>query len=186
MAEWTKLNEEEAYRGWRSIIRKRFELPDGRRADFDILAARHYVTVAALTEAGEFLLVRQYRPGPEMPLVSFPEGAVDEGESPEESARRELLEETGYEAGALVHLKTFRSSYTDQLQFCLLATGCRKIADPETDDDEFIEVFTLTEAALRQMLFDAKDDTFSNVGCGYLALEKLGKLYGNHFPRQGE
>ncbi len=176
MSMWKKREEREAYSGWRRIIRKRFELPDGRLVDFDILGAAHYVTVAAITQSGEFLLVKQYRPGPEMPLVSFPEGAIDDGESPEQSARRELLEETGYEAGKIVHLKTFRSSYTDQLQFCLLATGCRKIADPKPDDDEFIEVFSLPEKALRQLLSKPQDDTFSNVGCGYLALERLGKL----------
>lgn len=176
MHDWKKLEESKAYEGWRQIIRKRFELPDGRQSDFDIVGARHFVTIAALTEDEDFLLVRQYRPGPEMVMVSFPEGAIDPGESPEEAARRELLEETGYAAGEIVPLKTFRGSYTTQKQHCLLATRCRRIASPQLDEDEFIEVFSLPASALRSLLSNSADDQFTNVGCGYLALEFLGKL----------
>lgn len=173
---WKKLSEHFAYNGWRNIIRKAFELPNGQRMDFDILGAGHYVTVAAVTETGEFILVSQYRPGPEQMLVSFPEGAIDSGEKPEEAARRELLEETGYEAGEITFLKEFRSSYTNQYQYCLLATGCRPTGRQQLDDDEFIEVFTLPPSDFRRLLGDTADTSFHNVGCGYLALEKLGLL----------
>jgi ADP-ribose pyrophosphatase len=176
MKKWKKLEEAYAYKGWRKIIRKRFELPDGRQADFDILGAGHYITVAALTEDHQFLLVRQYRPGPETTLVSFPEGGIDDGETPEEAARRELLEETGYSAGKVIGLKTFRSSYTNQLQFCLLATGCRKTNTPQPDEDEFLEVFCVDAHQLRGLLRNTEDDSFSSVDCGYLALDYLGKL----------
>lgn len=176
MKNWKKIEEAYAYEGWRKIIRKRFELPDGRQADFDILGAAHYITVAALTEDQRFLLVRQYRPGPETTLVSFPEGAIDQGETPEAAARRELLEETGYSAGEIINLKTFRSSYTNQLQFCLLATGCRKTAAPQPDEDEFLEVSSIDSGQLRKLLQNPEDDRFSNVDCGYLALDYLGKL----------
>ncbi len=173
---WKKLGERFAYQGWRKIIRKEFELPNGRRADYDIVGAVHYVTVAALTEDEEFILVRQYRPGPEQLMISFPEGAIDPGEQPEETARRELLEETGYLAGEVTFLKECLSSYTNQRQYCLLATGCRPTGLQQLDDDEFIEVFTLPVTALRRLLTDAADTSFHNVGCAYLALERLGWL----------
>jgi len=178
MGNWLKLGEEYAYEGWRKIIRKHFELPSGKKIDFDILGDRHYVTVAALTEAEEFLLVRQYRPGPEHALLSFPEGAIDSGETPEAAARRELREETGYAAGQLVLLKEFRSSYTTQSQYCLLATGCRAAGPLQPDDDEFIEVLTYSVPDLRRLMRNATDYSFSNVGAAYLALEHLGKLCG--------
>ncbi len=176
MGNWKKLGEEYVFEGWRQIIRKRFELPSGKQVDFDILGARHYVTVAAFTETEEFLLVRQYRPGPEHPLFSFPEGAIDDGETPEAAARRELREETGYAAGEVVLLKEFRSSYTIQSQYCLLATGCRQVGQPRPDEDEFIEVSTLSIPELRRLMRNAADNSFSNVGAAYLALEYLGKL----------
>lgn len=176
MEHWKKLGQEIAYNGWRKIIRKRFELPDGAHADYDVLGAGHYVTVAALTRDQQFVLVRQFRPGPERVLISFPEGAIDRGESPQDAARRELLEETGFAAENITLLKVFSSSYTTQLQYCLLATGCDPIAEPETDHDEFLEVMTLPIADLRRLMCNVDDGTFNNVGCAYLALEYLGRL----------
>lgn len=173
---WKKLWEENRYEGWRKIIRKRFELPNGEKAEFDILGAKHYVTVAAVTDEERFVMVRQFRPGPEQVLVSFPEGAIDEGESLEEAARRELREETGFAAQSIQLLKTFRSSYTNQLQHCLLATGCRPAGSQQTEADEFIEVFTLSIPELRRLMRDTADNSFSNVGCAFLALERLEKL----------
>jgi ADP-ribose pyrophosphatase len=54
-----------------------------------------YVCTVALTPAGEFVLVRQYRPAIERMTLELPAGHVDPGETPAESARRELVEETG-------------------------------------------------------------------------------------------
>ena len=58
-----------------------------------------YTAVVALTETGRLVAVRQYRPAVERWTVELPAGILDPGETPEHCARRELLEETGYEAG---------------------------------------------------------------------------------------
>ena len=60
-----------------------------------------YTAVVALTPEGRILAVRQYRPAVEQFTVELPCGNIDGGETPEESARRELLEETGYQAETL-------------------------------------------------------------------------------------
>jgi ADP-ribose pyrophosphatase len=57
-----------------------------------------YASLLGLTEEGKVLVVRQYRPALERYTVELPSGIVDPGESPIETAARELLEETGYEA----------------------------------------------------------------------------------------
>ncbi len=57
-----------------------------------------YVAVLALTESGQVLLVRQYRPTTESYTLELPSGHAETEEPPEDTARRELLEETGYEA----------------------------------------------------------------------------------------
>jgi ADP-ribose pyrophosphatase len=54
-----------------------------------------YVCTIALTPAGDFVLVRQFRPAIERMTLELPAGHVDPGETPAESARRELIEETG-------------------------------------------------------------------------------------------
>jgi ADP-ribose pyrophosphatase len=58
-----------------------------------------YVSIVALTEEDEILLVRQYRPTTESYTLELPSGHVDAGEPPVQAVARELLEETGYEAG---------------------------------------------------------------------------------------
>ena len=63
-----------------------------------------YVTVLATTTSGRVLVVRQFRPAVEEFTLELPAGHVDSGETAEEAARRELLEETGYVAGDLVLL----------------------------------------------------------------------------------
>ena len=60
-----------------------------------------YAAVIALTLEQRVVLVRQYRPAVERYTLELPSGIVDPGETPAESARRELLEETGYEAHEL-------------------------------------------------------------------------------------
>ncbi|HEY1341762.1 MAG TPA: NUDIX hydrolase [Bryobacteraceae bacterium] len=63
-----------------------------------------YVSVLPMTSDGRIVLVRQYRPAVERVTLELPSGLVDPGETPLDTARRELLEETAYEAGAVKSL----------------------------------------------------------------------------------
>lgn len=66
-----------------------------------VLELQDYVAVVAVTPASEVLLVRQFRPVVGRETLELPSGHVEPGESPEDAARRELLEETGYIAPGL-------------------------------------------------------------------------------------
>ena len=171
MNKWIKETSHYAYKGWRHIIKKQFKMPNGESTVFDVVDNSNYVTVAAFTSEGEAILVRQFRPGPEKELISFPEGYIDKGESPEDAARRELLEETGYEAGRIRHLKTFRSAYSTETRICLLAEDCQLKGDQKLDQQEFIEVLTMPTADLRMLLQNTEVDSFTNVDAAYLALD---------------
>ncbi len=63
-----------------------------------------YIAIVACDTEGRFLLVRQYRPVVEAETIELPSGLVDPGETPEVTARRELIEETGHEAGEVEFL----------------------------------------------------------------------------------
>ncbi|MEL6968584.1 MAG: NUDIX hydrolase [Bacteroidota bacterium] len=143
---WEKIKERIAYDGWRSMLVKTFRLPDGQVQEYDVVRNGAYVVVAAFTKEKEAILIQQYRPGPEMVLSSFCEGYIDENETPEQAAARELLEETGYRAGSIKLLRTLRTAYSTEKRICLLALDCEYERPPAGDADEFIEVFTMPMA----------------------------------------
>jgi ADP-ribose pyrophosphatase len=65
------------------------------------ISTQDYVSIFAVTENGKFPLVRQFRPAVERITLELPSGHVDEGETPEQAACRELFEETGFVAHEL-------------------------------------------------------------------------------------
>jgi len=65
-----------------------------------------YVTIVALTENDQLVLVEQYRPAVQKTTLEFPSGLVDPGENPHDTAVRELLEETGFIAHDVQFLGT--------------------------------------------------------------------------------
>ncbi|MEP7358283.1 MAG: NUDIX hydrolase [Anaerolineales bacterium] len=88
---------------WFSVVAKTVDAEEKPYYSLDML---DYVTILAQTEQGEILLVRQYRPAVERVTLELPSGHVEPGETPAQAARRELLEETGYEADSVEHLGT--------------------------------------------------------------------------------
>lgn len=105
------------------------------------------VCIAALTAAGEVVLVEQFRPPVCASVIEFPAGlagdvAGQEHEALVEAARRELLEETGYEPQEIHEVFTGPSSagLTDECITFLVATGLRKVADGGGDEHESIHV----------------------------------------------
>ncbi|MCA1635425.1 MAG: NUDIX hydrolase [Acidobacteria bacterium] len=77
---------------------------DGREHDFFVIEAPDWINVIPLTDAGEVVLIEQYRHGADEISLEIPGGMVDAGEGPREAAARELLEETGYAAAELIGL----------------------------------------------------------------------------------
>jgi len=171
--DWKKIKETVIFKGWRSMLQRTFELPNGKEAIFDIVSTNDFVTIVAFTKKKEAIMVKQYRPGPEMQIISFPEGGVEGDEAPEKAAARELLEETGYIASKYIPLKVFRDAYRTEKQICLLALDCEKVDTQKLDATEFIDVFLLPIEKLRSLLTNPTDESFTNVGAAYLALDYM-------------
>ena len=176
MKSWKKISEKYNYKGWRSMLKKDFLLPDKRKASYDIVDNGDYVCIAAFTAEKEAILIRQFRPGPESILTSFPEGYIDADEKVELAARRELLEETGFEAGEVIYLKTIRGAYTTEAKICILAINCQKVAAQKLDSDEFIEVELMPLDQFRAFIRETSDESFTTIDCAYLALDHLAIL----------
>jgi 8-oxo-dGTP pyrophosphatase MutT (NUDIX family) len=128
----------------------------GEEIPFFVLESGPWVNVVPLTDDGRVVMVRQYRQGTRTVTLEIPGGVLEPGESPEDGARRELLEETGYEAAkwevlGLVHPNP---AIQDNVQHTYLATGLRKVSDGDPDPAEDIEVLELdldeVEALIRR------------------------------------
>ncbi len=92
----TTLKQSYAYQG--KIINTRVDqvrLPDGRTSLREVVEHHGGVCIAALTDAGELLFVRQFRYPYQQVLLEIPAGKLEPGEDPLECGKRELKEETG-------------------------------------------------------------------------------------------
>ena len=114
----------------------------GQPHDMFVVENPNWVNVIPLTPDEQVVMVEQWRHGTRSVHLETPGGLMDDGETPEQCARRELLEETGYEAGEVVRLGTVHPNPAIQnnLQHYVLATNCRRVAAPALDHAEDIVV----------------------------------------------
>jgi ADP-ribose pyrophosphatase len=98
---WPVVSSQELLRNWLITVRTdRVRLPDDREADRTVITHVGAVAVLALDEQDRVLMIRQYRHPVARELWEIPAGLRDaDGEALVDTARRELLEETGYAAG---------------------------------------------------------------------------------------
>lgn len=92
------------------VERLRTTLPDGRRFDREVVRHPGAVVILPLLDDGRVVLLRNYRPTVERLLIELPAGTCEPGEPLIETARRELAEETGFQAEQLDPLMAFYPS----------------------------------------------------------------------------
>lgn len=127
------------------------ELPSGEKVDdYTILEVPDGVVVIALKADGNVLFTRQYRHGTSETLLQLPGGSYDKkSEDPKQAARRELLEETGYQATDLAYLgeiSIYPSKMTKKVSI-YLAKDVEQKSTTQFDNTEDIQTvsFPLTE-----------------------------------------
>ena len=116
-------------------------------------------SVAILAEAdGMFVLIRQYRHSVNEYLLEIPGGSMDINEDPKEAVKRELLEETGYEAHSIIPLGSFYPTVGSSYERCYLYyTKSKKKREQHLEPLEYLEVELTSSVDLEKMI---KEGTF--------------------------
>jgi ADP-ribose pyrophosphatase len=111
--------------------------------DFHVLVGRDWCNIVPLTDDGQVVMIRQFRAGTDEITLEVPGGLVDlEDASPLEAARRELREETGYEAASVEPIGSTHPNPAIQSNTChsFVARGVRRVGPPCLDATEEIDV----------------------------------------------
>jgi ADP-ribose pyrophosphatase len=133
------------------VDRDRVRMPNGREVTVDVIRHVPSAILVPVPEPGHVILIRQYRYPINRWLWELPAGSVDEGETPEQAARRECHEEIGQVPDTIVRLGSMfpTPGYCDEEMFFFRVSGLTVPAEaavPDEDEDIEVHVFTLKEA----------------------------------------
>jgi ADP-ribose pyrophosphatase len=149
------LSSQIAYDGFVRVRLDEVRLPSGRQATREVVEHPGAVAVLALTDDRHVLLVSQWRHAAGRALLEVPAGTREPDEPPEETARRELIEEVGHVPAVLTELATFFPSpgYSSERIALYRAEGCRPTT-ARSDPDEGIAVVRVPVAGVPALLLD--------------------------------
>jgi len=159
------------------VRRDRIRLPDGGEAVREYVRHPGAVVVVAVLPDGQLLFERQFRYPLRRAFLELPAGKIDAGEDLLACARRELREETGYEATEWCHLGVMHPciGYSDERIEIFFARGLSHVGDA-LDHGEFLEVLTLTVAEALAAVDSGRITDGKSLSALFRALPLLGRV----------
>ncbi|MDR1577849.1 MAG: NUDIX hydrolase [Deltaproteobacteria bacterium] len=149
---------------------------DGKEKKFMAIKAPEWANTLAITPKKEVILVRQFRYGSREFSLELPGGAVDKGQSPEEAAKRELTEETGFVGKNFYHLCSLRPNPAlfDNFIHTYVAEDAVKSGQTHFDENEALEDILIPLTDLSKMILEGQIDHALMVAAISLYLVKTG------------
>jgi ADP-ribose pyrophosphatase len=138
----TTLSSKTVYRGkLLHLLEDTVRLPDGKTAVREYVRHPGAVMMIPLLDEATVILIRQFRYAVGRHFIEIPAGKIDPGEEPLATARRELVEECGFEAGSWRRITTIHPciGYSDERIEVYLARDLKDVGHAP-DDGEFVEV----------------------------------------------
>lgn len=154
---------------WFKVYRERIRLPGGRIVqDYYIIDQADHVCIFALTGPKQVLTLWHYKHGPKKIALGFPSGYVKQQETPLDAAQRELLEESGFEAGEWTYLCAFSvdGNRGSGKMHAFMARNLRKKAEPDADD---LEEYFLEETCLQDLRRHIEEGNIATLSAVMLA-----------------
>ncbi|MGQ4382217.1 NUDIX hydrolase [Streptomyces sp. SAS_270] len=173
--EWKTHGERQIYTNpWVNLCLVDVQQPDGRRWEYHVVRLRHLAVAAVVNDRQEVLMMWRHRFITESWAWELPMGLVEEGETPEEAAAREVLEETGWRPGPIKPLIYAEpaNGITDSQHHVFRADGATYEGPPtEKNESDRIEWIPLSE--VRGMI-DRREIVSSGslVGLLYLLMDE--------------
>lgn len=153
---------------WIDFRRSSYRFPNGKVFEpFYSYSRRDYVVIVASDTDGNYLCVRQFRQGIKKVTTEFPAGGIERKDGKEygssddlsaeealAAAKRELLEETGYESDEWQSLLTIPSNATiaDNYAYLFSARNCRRVSGQSLDETEFLNVKKYSAQEIEELI----------------------------------
>ncbi len=133
------ISSEQVYKGWLELRKDRLILPrNSLEYDYDVIKIGEGVAMLAFINSDILLLATQYRHPVKEDMLELIQGGIKKGESIEDAANRELMEETGYSAGTIEYMATiYPLPGSLEMKLHIVRAYClEKIKQPEPEPAE--------------------------------------------------